>query len=73
MMNKTELKKIERLKRQYLIEKCTADEIFQRSQAEYDALSVCEKRKGDQAYGYASGLYHALALLGQAGDLPPIE
>ena len=49
-MNKAELKKIERLKRQYLIEKCTADEIFQRSQAEYEALSVCEKRKGDQAY-----------------------
>lgn len=73
MINKAELKKIERLKRQYLIKKCTADEIFQRSQSEYEALSVCEKRKGDQTYGYASGIYHAIALLGQAGDLPPIN
>ena len=72
-MTKAELKKIERLKRQYLSEKCTADEVFKRSKAEYEALSVCEKRKGDQAYGYASGIYHALALLGQAGDLPPID
>ncbi|MGN1106752.1 MAG: hypothetical protein ACI4RH_08885 [Huintestinicola sp.] len=72
-MTKAELKKIERLKRQYLPEKCTADEVFKRSKAEYEALSVCEKRKGDQAYGYANGLYHALALLGQAGDLPPID
>lgn len=72
-MTKAELKKIEKLKRQYLSEKSTADEIFQRSQSEYEALSVCEKRKGDQAYGYAQGIYHALALLGQAGDIPPID
>lgn len=72
-MTKAEQKKIERLKRQYLFEKSTADEVFKRSKAEYEALSVCEKRKGDQAYGYASGIYHALALLGQAGDLPPID
>lgn len=72
-MTKAELKKIERLKLQYISKKHTADEIFNRSRAEYDALSVCEKRKGDQAYGYASGIYQALAVLGQADDLPPID
>lgn len=72
-MTKAELKKIEKLKWQYLSPKSMADEIFQRSQAEYEALSVCEKRKGDQAYGYAQGIYQALATLGQADDIPPVD
>ncbi len=72
-MNKAELKKVGELKGQYLSHKCTADEIFNRSKAEYEALSECDKRRGDQAYGYACGLYQALSLLGQAADLPTIE
>lgn len=72
-MTKAELKKIERLKLQYLSKKHTADEIFNRSRAEYNKLSVCDKRKGDQAYGYACGLYQALEALGQADELPPID
>ena len=69
-MNKTELKQIEKLKRDYLKHKQTADEIFNRSKYEYEALDVCEKRKGDQAYGYAQGIYQALLLWGQTADLP---
>lgn len=72
-MNKAELKQIEKLKRDYLKHKQTADEIFNRSKYEYEALDVCEKRKGDQAYGYAQGIYQALLLLGQAADLPFIQ
>lgn len=69
-MNKAELKQIEKLKREYLNHKQIADEIFNRSKYEYEALDVCEKRKGDQAYGYAQGIYQALSILGQAAELP---
>ncbi|MBQ5318232.1 MAG: hypothetical protein J6K17_04000 [Oscillospiraceae bacterium] len=69
-MNKAELKQIEKLKREYLKHKQIADEIFNRSKYEYEALDVCEKRKGDQAYGYAQGIYQALSILGQAAELP---
>lgn len=69
-MNKVELKQIEKLKREYLKHKQIADEIFNRSKYEYEALDVCEKRKGDQAYGYAQGIYQALSILGQEAELP---
>lgn len=72
-MNKVEINKLNKLKEEYIRNKRSADEIFNRPSHEYEKLSESIKRKGDQDYGYANGLYQALAVLGVADDLPKLD
>lgn len=72
-MNKAEVSKLEKLKKEYLIKKSQVDKVFNRPLHEYDQLSESTKRKGDQDYGYALGLYQALDVLGMTDGLPNLD
>lgn len=72
-MTKREIKGIEKVKQEYILNLKSANEVFNLPPHEYDRLDESTKRLADRHYGYAEGIYQTLVLLGQADDIPKFE
>lgn len=73
MMNRMEKKCIEKLKGEMIRKKRSADEVFNRSKWDYEAVDECRKRIADQDYGYALGIYQVLASLNAITEYPDFD
>lgn len=72
-MTKREIKGIEKVKQEYILNLKSANEVFNLPSHEYDRLDESTKWLADRHYGYAEGIYQTLVLLGQADDIPKFE
>lgn len=72
-MTKREIKSIEKVKQEYLLNLRDAEAVLNLPPHEYEQLDESVRRSADRQFGYAEGIYQTLALLGQADGLPEID